>query len=202
MNSQTLYHYSLYYWVKQLHQSPLDVSNSLCWEGVEKGSQTLDNERERVEAIVGEYGASRDSLISVLQDIQSALHYLPEHALRTVASQLSLPLIQVYGVATFFKAFSLKPRGEHIVNVCLGTACHVRGAPAVLDEVKRRLGIEPGETTEDMKFTLETVNCLGACALGPIVVIDGNYHGQMLLGKVKKVLREIERRTQRDETHE
>ena len=97
--------------------------------------------------------------------------------------------MQVYGVATFFKAFSLKPRGKHTVSVCLGTACHVRGAPAVLDEVKRRLGTEPGETTEDMQFTLETVNCLGACALGPIVVVDGEYHGQMVPGKVKKVIK-------------
>ncbi len=102
---------------------------------------------------------------------------------------MDLPLVQVYGVATFFRAFSLKPRGKHIVSVCLGTACHVRGAPAVLDQVKRRLGIEPGETTEDMQFTLETVNCLGACALGPIVVMDSVYHGQMRPGKVKKVIR-------------
>lgn len=97
-------------------------------------------------------------------------------------------MVQVYGVATFFKAFSLKPRGKHIVNVCLGTACHVRGAPSVLDEVSRQLGVEPGDTTEDMKFTLETVNCLGACALGPILVVDGEYHGQTGPGKVKKVL--------------
>ena len=143
----------------------------------------------KVAAIVSKYGANRDSLISVLQDIQSEYHYLPEDALRAVASQLDFPLIQAYSVATFFKAFSLKPRGEHIVSVCLGTACHVRGAPAVLDEVKRRLGIEPGETTEDMQFTLETVNCLGACALGPIVVVDAKYHGQMSPGKVKKVLK-------------
>jgi len=143
----------------------------------------------KVAAIVSEYGGDRDSLISILQDIQSAYHYLPEDALRAVASQLDLPLIQVCGVATFFKAFSLEPRGEHIVSVCLGTACHVRGAPAVLDEVERQLGIKASETTEDMQYSLETVNCLGACALGPIVVVDGKYRGQMSPGKVKKALR-------------
>ena len=149
----------------------------------------MKNDPEKVVAIVSKYGGNRDSLVSILQDIQFEYRYLPEEALRAVARQLDLPLIQVYGVATFFRAFSLKPRGEHMVSVCLGTACHVRGAPRVLDEVKRQLGIEPGETTEDMRFTLETVNCLGACALGPIVVIDGQYDGQMSPGKVKKTLK-------------
>jgi len=149
----------------------------------------MNGDCEKVVALVSKYSDNRDSLVSILQDIQSEYHYLPEEALKVVARQLDLQLIQVYGVATFFKAFSLKPRGEHLVSVCLGTACHVRGAPAVLDGIKRQLGIEPGETTEDMHFTLETVNCLGACALGPIMVIDGKYHGQMSPGKVKKVLR-------------
>ena len=148
----------------------------------------MDIDCERVTAIVGSYDSNRDSLISILQDIQSEYHYLPEDALRAVAGQLHLPLIQVYGVATFFKAFSLEPRGERTVSVCLGTACHVRGAAAVLDEVKRQLGIVPGKTTQDMRFSLETVNCVGACALGPIVVVDGKYHGQMRAGKIKKVL--------------
>ena len=144
---------------------------------------------ENIATIVSQYRSDRDSLISILQDIQAIYHYLSEDALRAVASQLKLPLIQAYAVATFFKAFSLKPRGEHMVTVCLGTACHVRGAHTVLDEVKRQLCIEPGETTEDMQFTLETVNCLGACALGPIMVIDGKYHGQMSPRKAKKVLK-------------
>jgi len=152
-------------------------------------ARKAESDLEKLTAIVGKYGGSRDSLISILQDIQSEWRYLPEDAVRLVASQLGLPLIQVYGVATFFRAFSLKPRGEHIVNVCLGTACHVRRAPAVLDEIKRRLGIEPGKTTEDMRYSLETVNCLGACALGPIVVVDGEYHGQMSPGRVKKLLK-------------
>ena len=161
----------------------------------------MDNDCEKVEAIIHKYGGSRDSLISMLQDIQYEYKYLPENMLRLVAKQLELPLIQVYGVATFFKAFSLKPRGKHIVSVCLGTACHVRGAPAVLDEVERQLGTEPGETTEDMQFTLETVNCLGACALGPIMVVDGKYHGQVGPGKVKKILNRY-KKAPRDRRHE
>ena len=143
---------------------------------------------EKVEEIIREYDSSRESLISILQDVQSEYRYLPESILKLVARKLGLPLIQVYGVATFFKAFSLKPRGKHLLSVCLGTACHVRGAPAVLDEVERKLCIEPGETSEDMQFTLETVNCLGACALGPIMVMDGEYHGQMVPGKVQATI--------------
>ncbi|MCJ7670054.1 MAG: NAD(P)H-dependent oxidoreductase subunit E [Dehalococcoidia bacterium] len=149
----------------------------------------MKNDIETIATIVSQYRGDRDSLISILQDVQSIDHYLSEDALRAVASQLKLPLIQVYAVATFFKAFSLKPRGEHMVTVCLGTACHVRGARAVLDEAKRQLGIEPGNNTDDMRFTLETVNCLGACALGPIMVIDGKYHGQMSPRKAKKILK-------------
>jgi len=156
---------------------------------------------EKLETIVRNYGSSRDSLISILQGVQSEYHYLPEDALALVAKQLELPLIHVYGVATFFKAFSLKPRGEHMVNVCLGTACHVRGAEPVLDEVKRQLGVEPGETTKNMRFTLETVNCLGACALGPIMVVDGKYYGEMKPGKVKAILNRY-KKVRRDRRHE
>ena len=141
-----------------------------------------------VSEIVNSYGASPDSLISMLQDIQSKYYYLPETALRQVAKSLKLPLVQVFGVATFFKAFSLKPRGKHNVHVCLGTACHVRNAPSVLGEVERQLGVKAGGTTDDMQFTLESVNCVGTCALGPIVMVNGKYYGQMNAGKVKKVL--------------
>ena len=153
----------------------------------------MKSDRKKVATILSKYASNRDSLISILQDVQSEYHYLPEDTLRVVARQLDVPLIQVYGVATFFKAFSLKPRGEHMVTVCQGTACHVRRAPAVLDEVKRQLCIEPGETAEDMRFTLETVNCLVACALGPIVVVDGTYYGQMAPGKVKKILKQLKK---------
>lgn len=148
----------------------------------------MDTDYKKVESIISKYNGHCDCLISMLQDIQSEYHYLPEDAMRQVAKRLHLPPIQVYGVATFFKAFSLKPRGKHLVTVCLGTACHVRGAPSVLDEIKRQLCIEPGQTTDDMQFTLETVNCLGACALGPVVVVDGEYHGQMNSTNARKLL--------------
>lgn len=143
---------------------------------------------KKVETIVKKYGSRRDSLISILQDIQAAYNYLPEAALRQVAIALNIPAVQVFGVATFFRAFSLKPRGKHQVTVCLGTACHVRGAQKVVEEVERQLGVKPGETTADGKYTLETVNCVGACALGPILILDGVYHGQMGPGRVKEVL--------------
>jgi NADH-quinone oxidoreductase subunit E len=149
----------------------------------------MSEERKEVCAIVAKYEGRRDSLISILQDIQSLYHYLPEHSLKAVSRELKIPLMQVYSVATFFKAFSLEPRGEHLVCVCMGTACHVRGAQSVFDEAKRRLNIEAGHSTADMKYSLETVNCLGACALGPLLVIDGEYHGQMTTAKVKKALK-------------
>jgi NADH-quinone oxidoreductase subunit E len=158
---------------------------------VKKNDGETSSTLKKTDAIVSKYGGGRDSLISMLQDVQAEYRYLPEEAIRHVASRLDLPVIQVFGVATFFKAFSMKPRGKHLVSVCLGTACHVRGAPSVLDEAQRQLGIGPGETSEDMQFTLETVNCLGACALGPIVVIDGEYFGQMTAGKVKGILKKF-----------
>ena len=155
-----------------------------------------------VESIIKSYSGTPDSLISILQDIQSKYNYLPEYALRQVASHLKLPLIQVYGVATFFKALSLKPRGRHIINVCLGTACHVRGGQSVFEELSRQLGIKNGDTTEDMQFTLESVNCLGACALGPVVVVDGEYHGNMSAGKVKKLLKNYSNESLRSSKYE
>jgi NADH-quinone oxidoreductase subunit E len=127
-------------------------------------------------------------LVSILQDIQAEYNYLPKEAIIQVSQGLDVALSQVYSVATFFKAFSLKPRGRHLINVCLGTACHVRGAVRILDEVERELGIDSGKTTQDFKYTLETVNCVGACALGPIVIVDGNYSGQMKSNKVKPLL--------------
>jgi len=127
-------------------------------------------------------------LVSILQDIQAEYNYLPKEALVEVSLILDVPLSRIYSVSTFFKAFSLEPRGRHLINVCLGTACHVRGAPKVLEEIERELDIKAGKTTEDLKYTLETVNCVGCCALGPIVIVDGEYHGQMKTDKVKALL--------------
>jgi NADH-quinone oxidoreductase subunit E len=109
--------------------------------------------------------------------------------LRYIARQLVIPASQIFHISTFYKAFSLKPKGKHICNVCLGTACHVRGAPLVLEELERKLRIKTGGTTEDGEFSLDTVNCLGACALGPLVTVDGEYFGNMSTAKVNRVLR-------------
>lgn len=133
------------------------------------------------------------SLISILGEIQERYHYLPRDALILVSEWLGVPLSQVYSIATFYNAFSLKRQGRHLIHVCTGTACHVRGAAQVLDRLQRRLQIEPGETTPDWEFTLETVNCLGACALGPITVVDGKYFGQMAASRVDKLLKEFGR---------
>lgn len=138
--------------------------------------------------IIDKYRGKKSALLAVLQDIQEEYNWLPPEVLTMVSEKLCVPMIDVYGVATFYRAFSLTPRGKHLVTVCLGTACHVRGAPLVLDRVQEQLGISAGCTTKDNQFTLESVNCLGACALAPIVVIDGNYHGQTTTKKVDAML--------------
>ncbi len=130
-------------------------------------------------------------LIPILQEIQAHYRYLPEAALREVAKKLRIPLRDVYGVATFYRAFALTPRGEHVVTVCLGTACHVRGGANIVNTLSTDLGILPGQTTSDKKFTLETVNCLGCCAIGPIVVVDGEYHGEMNSQKARKLIEKL-----------
>ena len=130
-----------------------------------------------------------ESLIAVLQDIQEHYHYLSEENIQEVAARLNIPVSQAYSVATFYNAFSLKPKGEYIIQVCMGTACHVRGAPHIVEELERQLGIKRGDTTEDGKFSLETVNCVGACALGPVMTINGEYHGHLNPSKVKKILK-------------
>jgi len=141
--------------------------------------------------IVDGYGADRTYLIHVLQDLQEEFDYLPRPSLERVAERLQVPLAEVLRVATFYAAFSLEPRGEHVITVCMGTACHVRGARAVLERLQEALNVQAGRTTEDGKFTLETVNCLGACALGPLISVDGQYHGKMTPGKVQTVLKEF-----------
>lgn len=134
-------------------------------------------------------GDRGDGLIAVLEEIQAKNNYLPAEALTLVAQETGRSLVDVYGVATFYKSFSLKPRGKHLCSVCMGTACHVRAAPVIADEFARQLGIHPGETTSDKEFTLETVNCLGACALGPIVVVDGHYFSKVNTGRIRQIIK-------------
>ncbi|HUT84464.1 MAG: NADH-quinone oxidoreductase subunit NuoE [Proteobacteria bacterium] len=143
--------------------------------------------KDKVDAIIEKYKRDKGFLVSILQDIQAEYNYLPKEALFDLSDSLGIPVSQVYGVATFYRAFSLIPRGRHLIQVCLGTACHVRGAPKVLEAIERKLKIKAGETTADKEYTLTTVNCLGACALGPVVVIDQEYHGQMNQSKSDKL---------------
>jgi NADH:ubiquinone oxidoreductase subunit E/predicted RNA-binding Zn-ribbon protein involved in translation (DUF1610 family) len=130
----------------------------------------------------------RGSLIGTLKEIQDFYSYLPEEALRLLAKETGRSLVEIYSVATFYKLFSLKPRGKHLIMACTGTACHIRGGPGIVEEIQRELKIKAGETTEDGEITFETVNCLGACALGPIVVVDGHYFPQVARPQVKDLL--------------
>jgi len=129
-------------------------------------------------------------LIAVLQDIQGHYSYLPVDAIKLVADKLKMPLRDIYGVASFYKAFSFNKKGKHVITACLGTACHVRGGPKIVDAITKELNIQPGETTKDMLFTLETAACLGCCAIGPIVVVDGIYHSNVKPTMIKKIIEE------------
>jgi NADH:ubiquinone oxidoreductase subunit E len=137
-----------------------------------------------------EHDTARGGLSAILDEIQSVYGYLPEKAMRLLAEKTHRSLVDIYGIATFYSSFSLKPRGKHLVSVCFGTACYVRGAASIVDEFQRQLGAKPGETTPDGEFTLETVNCLGACALGPIVVRDKHYFSRVKMSKVKRIAEE------------
>ncbi len=145
------------------------------------------------DVVVDKYGQKPWALISILQDIQEEAGYLSPDVLKRVAEKMDIPLTQIYGVATFYKSLNLTPQGRRTITFCVGTACHVRGADRVLAEVSDLLEIEPGQTTTDGEFTLKVANCLGACAIGPVMVIDGEYHGKMSASKAKKLL--VERRS-------
>ncbi|MGC1120168.1 MAG: NAD(P)H-dependent oxidoreductase subunit E [Candidatus Methanofastidiosia archaeon] len=151
---------------------------------------TMKDTNAVVESVLDKWNNDSSYLISILLDIQEGLNYLPKEALIMVAEKLDVPLINVYSVATFYKVFSLEPRGDHIINICVGTACHVRGGRRLVEHVEKILKIGVGETTPDMKFTLETVRCLGACALGPVVVMDNEYHGQMSTKKMDALVKQ------------
>ena len=146
----------------------------------------------RVDQIIDEHQGEASSLIQVLLAIQSENHWLPKTALERVSEKLQVPLTRIQQVATFYKAFSLVPKGRHEIHICMGTACHVRGAARVLDTVQEVTGLQPGETDLDLKFSLEKVNCLGCCALGPVMEIDGKTHGKMAPGETADVLNSYE----------
>jgi NADH-quinone oxidoreductase subunit E len=161
----------------------------------------VEVQESKVKSFVTKHHSEKKALISVLQDIQEEYNYLPQEALRIVSETLGIPLIDIVGVATFYRAFSLEPRGKHLVTVCMGTACHVRGGPKILEEFERKLNITAGETTEDRQFSLETVACLGCCAIGPVVVVDGDYHAQTSIRKVGSILKKYMKKEKKNETN-
>jgi NADH-quinone oxidoreductase subunit E len=144
-----------------------------------------------VDLIIDKYQEKRTALISILHDVQDRYRYLPDEALKMVASRLHMDINEVYGVATFYKSFSLIPKGKHSVTLCLGTACHVRGGPKILRELKGLLRIEPGQTTGDRQVSLNVVNCLGVCAIGPVMFVDGKFHGEMNPVKAMRIIEKI-----------
>jgi NADH-quinone oxidoreductase subunit E len=146
-----------------------------------------------LDRILDQHHRDPANIIAVLQDIQAEANWLPVEELRYVCAELAIPLSKMMALATFYKAFSLEPRGKHIVSACLGTACHVRGAERIVGAIERELDIKGGQTDESLQWTLETVGCVGACALGPIVVVDGDYHGQMTSVKASRLLKKIKK---------
>ena len=144
-----------------------------------------------VDLIVDKYQEKRTTLISILHDVQDRYKYLPDEALKMVASRLHMDINEIYGVATFYKSFSLVPQGKHSITLCLGTACHVRGGPKILRELKGLLHVEPGETTADRQFSLNVVNCLGVCAIGPVMMVDRKFYGEMNAIRAKRIIEKL-----------
>ncbi len=149
-------------------------------------------DHSQVDQIIDKHHGEASSLIQVLLDLQTENHWLPREALDRISERLEVPLARIQHIATFYKAFSLVPKGRHQVHVCMGTACHVRGASRILHTVEELIDIKAGETDMDLKFSLETVNCLGCCALGPVIEIDGKAHGNVTTGKTEDVLKGYE----------
>ena len=146
----------------------------------------------RVDEIVDSYGGEEGALIQLLLDLQSEFYWIPREVIARISTRMRIPQSQIYRIASFYKAMNLDPVGRHIIQVCLGTACQVRGAPKILDRVEEQLKIKEGATTSDMRFSLRRVNCLGCCAMGPVVVVDGNYHGKITPAMVEEILENYE----------
>ena len=149
-------------------------------------------DRQKIEQIIDAHHGEASALIEILLDIQNEFHWLPGEALKRVSERLQIPLARIQHTATFYRAFSLVPKGRHEINICMGTACHVRGAPRVLEVVQQIVGIGPGETDAEMKFSLDTVNCLGCCAIGPVMEIDEEHLGKLVPAKTAELLKNYE----------
>jgi len=147
---------------------------------------------KRVDEIIDKYEGEEGFLIQLLLDIQREFNWIPKEAIERISTRLQIPLSHIYRIVSFYKVLSLKPTGRHVIQVCLGTACHVRGGPRILAEVENVLGIGAGTTTDDMKFTVNRVNCIGCCALGPVMIIDNDYHGKLRPAEVKDILARYE----------
>lgn len=147
----------------------------------------MEVEIEKLQAVIKKYGGDKSYILAMFQDIQREYRYLPKDAIRYVCEQLNVPFVKGYEVATFYKSLSLKPRGKHTVHVCLGTACHLRGGPNILEAFERELGVPIGDTTTNGLFTLESVNCLGACALAPLVRVDETDYGKATPGVARTI---------------
>ncbi len=148
-------------------------------------------ENSEVDTIIKQYKGKESAILAILQDIQSKKKYLPKEILEQVSQKMQIPVTHIFRLATFYNALSIKPRGKHKIDVCLGTACHVRGGNKIVDKLKRDLGIPVGETTQDKRFTLESVRCVGCCSLGPVAVIDGDVYGRLTQDKIPALLKEF-----------
>ena len=148
-------------------------------------------EAASVQALIDNYPKDGRFALAVMQDMQRQYNHVPREGLEALAKHLDCPLSGLYSMATFYKALSLKPKGKHIIKVCDGTACHIRGSVNIIGAIERELGIRPGETTGDGEFSLETVNCLGACALAPVMVMDGKYYGNLTTGSLSGIFNAV-----------
>ena len=149
---------------------------------------------QEIENIISKYDGQSEALLMMMQDISDIYNYVPSEVIPVLVERLGVKESLIYGVATFYKTISLEPRGKYIVSVCTGTACHVRGAPKILEEFERNLNVEAGHTREDRKFSLDSVACLGCCAIGPVVVVDGEYHAQTSIRNASKIARMLEKK--------
>ncbi len=146
-----------------------------------------------IDAIIDRHQSDKSALLAIMQDVQDEERYLPKEAMNRIAEKLSIPISRVYQMATFFETFHLEPRGKYVCTVCMGTACHVRGAQRLVEQLERDLEVSSGGTTGDMMFTIEEVNCVGACALGPLVIVNGDYHGNMTTGGLQKLVKQLKK---------